>query len=76
MGPLSMRLKELRTEHGWSQETVARKLDMTLRTYCRYEAEGAEPKMSALIKMANLYHVSIDYLAGRTDRRNFESWSG
>lgn len=70
---LSARLKKLRLEYGWSQEAVARKLELTLRTYCRYEVEGAEPKLSALIKMADLYEVSIDYLAGRTDRREFES---
>lgn len=65
--PLAKRLRELRTERGWSQETVARKIDTTLRTYCRYETDGADPKVSALVKIADLYGVSLDYLAGRTD---------
>ena len=73
MGALSIRLKELRMEHGWSQETVARKLNLTLRTYCRYEVAGAEPKMTALVKMADIYNVSMDYLAGRTDDPYFEA---
>ena len=68
---LGQRLRELRTERGWSQETVARKIDTTLRTYCRYEADGADPKSSALIKIAELYNVSLDYLAGRTDDPTF-----
>lgn len=72
MGILENRLRELRTEHGWSQETVARKIDTTLRTYCRYEAKEADPKVSALIKIADLYGVSLDYLAGRTDDPEFK----
>ena len=71
MGILENRLRELRTERGWSQETVARKIDTTLRTYCRYEAKEADPKVSALIKIADLYGVSLDYLAGRTDNPEF-----
>ena len=70
---LEKRLRELRAERGWSQETVARKVDMTLRTYCRYESEGSDPKTSALMKIANLYNVSMDYLAGRTDDPHFEA---
>lgn len=73
MGDLSTRLKKLRIEHEWSQETVARKIETTLRTYCRYEVEGADPKLSLVIKLADLYGVSLDYLAGRTDDPHFES---
>lgn len=67
MALLEQRLRELRAGRGLSQEAVARKIDTTLRTYCRYEADGADPKISALIKIADLYGVSLDYLAGRTD---------
>ena len=70
---LENRLRELRSERGWSQESVARKIDTTLRTYCRYEAEGADPKASMLVKIADLYGVSIDYLTGRTDDPRFEA---
>lgn len=70
---LGKRLRELRTKFGWSQETVARKINTTLRTYCRYEAEGADPKISSLVKLADLYGVSLDYLTGRTDDPTFEA---
>ena len=70
---LEKRLRELRTERGWSQETVARKINTTLRTYCRYESDGSDPKTSALIKIADLYDVSMDYLTGRTNRREMQA---
>ena len=70
---LEKRLRELRAARGMSQEKAARGLDMTLRTYCRYESEGSDPKTSALVKMADFYGVSMDYLAGRTDDPRFEA---
>lgn len=70
---LSKRLQELRKKNKWKQEEVAEKCDLVLRTYRRYEAEGDDPKASTLVKIADLYGVSIDYLTGRTDDPNFEA---
>ena len=70
---LSTRLRELRKKHKWKQEEVAEKCNLILRTYRRYETGESEPQASALIKMADLYNVSIDYLTGRTDDPHFES---
>ena len=64
---LSMRLRELREKHKWKQEEVAEKCDLILLTYRRYETGESEPQASALVKMADFYNVSIDYLTGRTD---------
>lgn len=69
---LSKRLQELRKEYNWKQEEVAEQCGLVLRTYRRYEAEGDDPRASALVKIADLYGVSIDYLTGRTDRREFK----
>ena len=65
---LSHRMKELRNERGWSQDRTARELDMVLRTY----GEKDVP-FSFVIKIADLYGVSLDYLAGRTDGPDFEA---
>ena len=59
------RLRECREKEGLSQEIAAKKMNMNYRTYRRYECGEAEPPLSALIKIADFYGVSIDYLAGR-----------
>lgn len=70
---LSKRLKELRNDRDWSQDRTARELDMVLRTYCRYETGEKDVPFSFVIKVAELYGVSLDYLAGRTDDPHFEA---
>jgi transcriptional regulator with XRE-family HTH domain len=46
---------------------------MVLRTYCRYESGEKDVPFSFVIKIADLYGVSLDYLAGRTDGPDFEA---
>lgn len=63
------RLKFLREEKGFTQEKVARALDMPLRTYNRLESDGAKTHYDTLLKIADYYGVSVDWLMGRTDKR-------
>ena len=63
------RLKQLRKEANMSQEQAARALSIALRNYQRLEADGNTPNFANLVQIANLFGVSMDYLAGRTDRR-------
>ena len=63
------RLKLLRKESGLTQTQVAGKLSVTLRNYQRFEADGNTPNYVNLIKIADIFNVSIDYLTGRTDKR-------
>lgn len=69
---LSKRLQELRKGRKWNQEEVAEQCSLILRTYRRYETGESEPQVSALVKIADLYDVSLDYLAGRTDDPQFK----
>lgn len=46
---------------------------MVLRTYCRYESGEKDVPFSFVIKLADMYQVSLDYLAGRTDDPHFEA---
>ena len=64
---LSDRLKALRKEKGYTQGQVAIYCDITEKTYQNYELMTREPKIEILIKIADLFDVSIDYLVGRTD---------
>lgn len=67
---LSERMKELRMEKHLRQEDAASGLEISMSAYCRYEYGQREPTASVLIRMADFYGVTIDYLVGRTDARN------
>lgn len=62
-----MRLKELRKKKGISQLRLATELNTTQNTISRYETGEREPGIDELIKIADYFHVSVDYLIGRTE---------
>lgn len=66
---LSKRLKECRKELGFTQLQVATYCDITEKAYQNYELMTREPKLEVLIRIADLYKVSLDYLVGRTDKK-------
>ena len=67
---LAERLKECRKEKGYTQGQVAIYCDITEKTYQNYELMTREPKIEILMRIADLYDVSIDYLVGRSDIKN------
>ena len=64
---LARRLKECRKQRGLTQMQVAVYRDITEKAYQNYELMTREPKLEILARIADLYEVSLDYLAGRTD---------
>lgn len=62
-----MRIKELRLSRGISQQKMATDLHTNQNTISRYETGEREPGIMELIKIADYFHVSIDYLIGRTN---------
>lgn len=67
MSVFSERLVKLRDSRNLSQKEVAKEFGVVVRAYQRYEYGEREPQLSVLVRMANFYNVSLDYLAGRTD---------
>ncbi len=65
-----MRLKELRKNKGISQLKLAMDLSMNQNTVSRYETGEREADYKTLIKIADYFNVSIDYLLERTDNPN------
>jgi transcriptional regulator with XRE-family HTH domain len=63
------RVKILRDERGVTQESTARAIGMPPRTYQRLEMDGCKTHYDTLMKIADYYDVSVDWLMGRTDRR-------
>lgn len=57
-----MRLKELRKNRGVSQEQVAHHLGISLRGYQNYEYGLREPNIGMILKLAEYYNVTTDYL--------------
>ena len=62
-----MRIKELREERCLSQANLASAIDTSQRNIGRWENEENEPTYSQLVKLADYFNVSIDYLVGRED---------
>ena len=67
-----MRLKEIRKKKGISQLKLAMDLNTNQNTISRYETGEREPGINELIKIADYFNVSIDYLVGRTDNPNIQ----
>ncbi len=67
-----MRLKEIRKTKGISQLKLAMDLHMNQNTVSRYETGEREPGINELIKIADYFNVSVDYLIGRTDNPNLQ----
>ena len=61
------RMKALRKERKVPQQQLADLMGVQIRGYQFYESETSEPKIAALIALADFYDVSIDYLVGRTE---------
>ena len=62
------RIRDLREDHDYNQEYVAKYLEITQTTYSKYELGKINIPVDMLIKLADFYHVSLDYLTGRTDK--------
>ena len=65
---LAQRLKACRKEKGLTQMQVVVYCDITEKAYQNYELMTREPKLEILIRIADLYGVSLDYLVGRTKK--------
>ena len=62
-----LRLKEIRQARGISQVRLAMELNTAQNTISRYETGEREPGIAELIKIADYFHISIDYLLERTN---------
>lgn len=63
---LGEKLRKLRKEKGVNQTEVATKTGIDRTSYSKYETGRVLPPISAIIKLADYYNVSIDYLCNRS----------
>ena len=62
-----MRIKEVRKQRNITQLKLAMDLHTTQNTISRYESGEREPGISELVKLADYFGVSVDYLLERTE---------
>lgn len=60
----------LRKENKLTQEDAASHLKISRQAYANYERSHREPSLINLVKLADLFHVSIDFLVGRENMNN------
>ena len=64
------RIRDLREDADLRQSDVAQKIYMQLTQYRRYETGEREIPLCVAIQLAELYGVSLDYIAGRTNEQS------
>ena len=67
MSAFSMRLRELRASKKVTQKQAAQGAGLSERAYQHYELDEKEPTLSNIVKLADFFEVSTDYLLGRSD---------
>lgn len=67
--PYQRRMKDLREDSDYTQEYVASVLGTSQTMYARYERGANELPIHHLVALCDLYHVSADYLLGRSNSK-------
>ena len=63
------RIQDLRTDADMSQKQLSEILHISQRSYSHYETGSRNIPVEMLIRLANYYDISLDYLVGRTDKK-------
>lgn len=67
MADLCERLHHLKNEKNVLQKEIAKAINISLRSYQRYESGERKPDSDILIKLSSYFDVSVDYLLGLSD---------
>ena len=62
----------LRKDKNWSQVELAKEISASREIINRYERNESQPSIEMIIKMANAFGVTIDYLAGQSENASFD----
>lgn len=64
---MKIRIKDLRTDNDLTQKEIAEAIGITQRKYSYLETGKQQWPDELLVRLAELYHTSVDYLLGLTD---------
>ena len=70
MENFAQRVRQLRKESGKTQTQMVAVFEISARQYQNYEGGGHYPDVPGLMKMADYFGVTTDYLLGRSDQRS------
>lgn len=65
---LGDRIEELRKQKGWSQNELAKRAEISREIIGRYKRNEATPSIDIAKRLADIFEVSLDYLAGSTEQ--------
>ena len=63
------RIRELRQDRDLTQNQIAQMLNMSQTGYSKYETGENDIPTQVLIKLADFYKTSVDYILGRTNKK-------
>lgn len=66
-------LKLLRTRYGISQSALALAIGVSQQSINKYENHNIEPDIETLVRMADFFNTSVDFLVGHSSIRNEEA---
>lgn len=66
---VNLRIRDLREDADLTQAQVGKAINVPQRTYAYYESGQRMIPPQVLCALADLYQVSVDYLLGRTDKK-------
>ena len=67
---IGKKIFDLRKENGKTQKEIALYLKISQQAYANYESNKREPDIDTLIKIADYFDVSVDYLLGKSENKN------
>lgn len=67
---IMQRIKNLREDNDLTQKELADELHISQRSYSHYENGSRKIPLDILLALGNYYNCSIDYLLGRTSKKN------
>ena len=70
---MKLRIRDMREDNDLTQQKIANVLLCDQSLYSKYERGEREIPLALLIKLADYYNTSLDYLVGRTDNPTFNS---
>lgn len=67
---MRLRIRDIREDNDLTQKQVSDYLHCDQSLYSKYERGQREIPLSLIIKLSELYNISVDYLVGKTDNPN------
>lgn len=65
---LGERIKQLRLDRGWTQADLAKLMDLKVKSVVNWEKENSDPSAKNILRLSEVFCITIDCLYGRTIR--------